>query len=190
MDNLIVKLYKSPKSVFTFADLAILWQETSRDNLKAKISYYVKKGSLHRLARGIYAKQKDFRIRELAASFYSPSYISFETVLRGAGVIFQHYSAIFVAGPWSLKRRVAGQSFVIRRLKSQLLYNPLGVLQRDSYSIATPERAFVDMVYLFPKYFFDHPDRLDWALCLEIAKTFGSRSLLEHVNKYRATYAQ
>ena len=99
MDNLIAKLYQSPKTVLTNKDLGLIWQETNRNNLKAKINYYVKKRSLIRLARGVFAKNKDYNPRELATSIYIPSYISFETALRESGLTFQHYDTIFVAGP-------------------------------------------------------------------------------------------
>jgi len=68
--------------------------ENNPDNLKAKIAYYVKQGVLIRLTRGVFAKNKDYNPKELATSIYTPSYISFETVLREAGVIFQHYDTI------------------------------------------------------------------------------------------------
>jgi len=41
MDNLAVKLYQSSKTVLTNKDLALIWRETSSDNLKSKIAYYV-----------------------------------------------------------------------------------------------------------------------------------------------------
>src|SRR3989339_665245 len=96
MDNTTAALYKSSKTIFTSEDLALLWQETDKDNLKAKISYYPKKGSLLRLTRGVFAKDKKYDPKELATSIYIPSYISFETALREAGMIFQHYETIFV----------------------------------------------------------------------------------------------
>lgn len=104
MDNLITKLYQSQKTVLTNKDLALIWQETNQDNLKAKIAYYVKQNALVRLTRGVFAKDKNYNPKELATSIYTPSYISFETVLREAGIIFQHYDTIFVAGPWPKTR--------------------------------------------------------------------------------------
>ena len=97
MDNLVAKLYQTPKTILTNKDLSLIWEETNPDNLKAKTAYYVKQGTLIRLTRGVFAKDKNYNIKELAASIYTPSYISFETALREAGVIFQHYDTIFVA---------------------------------------------------------------------------------------------
>src|SRR3989344_4259623 len=96
-DNLLVKLYHSPKTIFSIKDIALLWSESDYKNLRAKVAYYAKNGGLIRLRNGIYAKDKSYNVRELATSLVTPSYIGFETALRDAGVIFQHYESIFAA---------------------------------------------------------------------------------------------
>jgi hypothetical protein len=55
----------------------------------ARVSYYVKNSQLIRLRRGLYAKDNDYNKYELATKICIPSYVSFETVLRNAGAIFQ-----------------------------------------------------------------------------------------------------
>ncbi len=95
MDSLIAKLYQSSKTILSNKDLALIWQENNEERLYAKAAYYVKQKALIRLTRGVFAKNKDYNLKELATSIYIPSYISFETVLREAGVIFQHYDTIF-----------------------------------------------------------------------------------------------
>ncbi|KKT84592.1 MAG: hypothetical protein UW82_C0016G0001, partial [candidate division WWE3 bacterium GW2011_GWC2_44_9] len=100
MDSLIAKLYQSPKTILSNKDLALVWQENNEESLYAKTAYYVKQKALFRLTRGVFAKNKDYNPKELATSIYTPSYISFETVLREAGVIFQHYDTIFVVSKW------------------------------------------------------------------------------------------
>ena len=56
MDSLIAKLYQSTKTILTNKDLALIWQENDRDNLNAKIAYYVKQKALIRLPRGVFVK--------------------------------------------------------------------------------------------------------------------------------------
>src|SRR3989344_1475500 len=97
MRNPIAKLYQSNKTVITMNDLAVLWKETNPDHLKAKAAYYTRRGVLIRLHRGVFALTKEYNPRELATSIYTPSYISFETVFREAGMIFQYYETIFAA---------------------------------------------------------------------------------------------
>lgn len=190
MKNTLAKLYQSSPTVVTIKDLALLWQETDPNKLKAKAAYYVKQGLLTRLTRGVFAKNKNYNPKELAVSIYTPSYISFETVLREAGMIFQHYDTIFVAGPWPKTVRIGGQPFTFRKLKNSALYNPSGIINAHNYSIATPERAFLDMIYLFPKYYFDNLNQLNWDQCFELVKIYENKQLLIRLKHYRKKYAE
>lgn len=190
MDNLVAKLYQSPKTVLTNKDLALIWNEIDKDHLKSKIAYYVKRGALIRLTRGVFAKNKDYSPRELAASIYTPSYVSFETALRDAGIIFQHYDTIFAAGPFSKTNKIDNQKITFRKLKAELLYNPSGVIFKDSYSIAIPERAFLDMIYLFPKYYFDNLNSINWDKCFELVVMYKNKQMIKRLKKYQKNYAK
>lgn len=190
MDNLIAKLYQSPKTILTNKDLALIWGETNQNNLKSKLTYYVKQGSLIRLTRGVFAKNKEYDAKELAVSIYTPSYISFETVLRESGVIFQHYDTIFAAGPWPKTMTIDKTTITFRKLKDSVLFNPSGVENKDNYSIATLERAFLDMVYLFPEYYFDNLGPINWEKCFELAATYHNQQLIKRLKKYQKQYAQ
>ncbi len=189
-DNLIAKLYQSPKTILTTKDIALIWEETNTVNLTSKIKYYANEGSLIRLTRGVFAKNKEYDVKELATSIYTPSYVSFETVLRESGIIFQHYDTIFVAGPWSKTITINKNNCTFRRLKDSILYNPAGIDNKNSYSIATPERAFLDMIYLFPKYYFDNLGSIDWAKCFELATIYNNKQLIKRLNKYQKQNAQ
>lgn len=184
MNNSIVKLFKSPKTVLNINDISILLGETNKDNLKSKISYYVKQGSLVRIARGVFTKGKDYNIRELATSLYSPSYISFETVLRDNGLIFQHYDTLFLAGPWTLTRKIGQNTFNFRKLKKEVLFNSTGINFINNYCIAEKERAFLDMIYVFPKYYFDNLSSLNWEKCFDIVKIYENKQMVKRLNKY------
>lgn len=190
MDNLTAKLYQFSKTILTNKDLALIWQETNPDNLKAKISYYVKRGVLIRLTRGVFAKETNYEPKELATSIYTPSYISFETALQKDGVIFQHYETIFAAGPWSKTVKIDEHTITFRKLQEEILYNHAGIVYRDNYSIATPERAFLDTIYLFPKYYFDNLKVLNWPVCFELAKIYQNKQLIKRLNRYFQNYAQ
>lgn len=190
MDSLIAKLYRSPKTILTNKDLALIWQKNKQPDLKNKIAYYVKQKTLIRLTRGVFTKDKNYHPQELATRIYAPSYISFETVLREAGIIFQHDSAIFVASKWPQKIKIDKHRFIFRKLKNSVLFNPTGVTNRNGYSIATPERAFLDMIYLFPNYYFDNLEPINWEKCDQMAKIYHNQQLLKRLNKYRQKYAQ
>lgn len=190
MDSLTAKLYKSSKTVLTNKDIALIWGENNQDNLKAKIAYYVKQGVLIRLTRGVFAKDKNYSPKELATSVYTPSYISFETVLREAGILFQHYDTIFAAGPWPLTKRIDKYTITFRKIKAIVLYNPSGIINKNSYSIATPERAFLDMIYLFPKFFFDNLKPINWNRCFELVNIYHNQQLIKRLIKYRKIHVK
>ncbi|MEK7544230.1 MAG: hypothetical protein AAB557_05140 [Patescibacteria group bacterium] len=189
MDNLIVKLYQSPQTILTNTDIAMIWQETDPIHLKSKIAYYVKRGALIHLTRGIFAKNKTYSSRELATNIYTPSYISFETILRDAGMIFQHYDTIFLAGPWSKTIRLDHHTFTFRKLKNALLYNPTGTTITDHYTTANPERAFLDMIYLFRNYSFDNLRALDWEKCSEYVLIYANKQMMKRFYRYKKQYA-
>jgi hypothetical protein len=121
----------------------------------------------------------------LATSIYIPSYLSFETILREAGIIFQHYDTIFVASKWPKKITIGGHAFIFRKLKNSVLYNSAGIVTKNNYSAATPERAFLDMIYLFPDYYFDNLKLINWEKCDELAKIYNNKQLIKRLNKYR-----
>ena len=185
MDNLIAKIYGSPKTVFNTKDIALIWEENNKNNLKSKISYYVKNNDLIRLKSGVFVKNKDYNKQELATSIYTPSYISFETVLRESGVIFQHYDTIFVAGKLSKDILINGLRISFRKIKETALYNPLGIINKNNYSVASKERAFLDTIYLFPQYYFDNLHSIDWQRCFEIAEIYQNKKLIERLKKYQ-----
>jgi predicted transcriptional regulator of viral defense system len=189
MDSLVAKLYQSPKTILTNKDLALIWEETNTNNLKAKTAYYVKRGVLTHMTRGVFAKSKHYDPKELATSIFTPSYISFETVLREAGIIFQHYDTIFIADRWSLTKKIDTYNFTFRKLKDIVLFDPAGIKLGSSYSIATPERAFLDMIYLFPKYYFDNLGSINWEWCEELVKIYNNQQLINRLNEYRQQHA-
>lgn len=189
MESAIKKLYQAKKTIYTTHDLALLWNERDENNLKAKIAYYVKKKDLHRITRGVFAKDATYEVKELATSLYTPSYVSFETVLREAGIIFQHYNEIFVAAPYSMQKTYDEHRLTFRKLKDTVLFANAGIINKDSYAIASPERAFLDTLYLYPKFYFDNLDALDWQRCAELVTLYDNAQLEKRLHNYRTTYA-
>lgn len=185
--NFILKLYQSKNTVFTIKDIALLSGETERENLKARINYYVREGNLNNMRKGIYAKL-EYDPLELATKIYTPSYVSLETVLEKEGVIFQRYKTIFVISYLSRKIEVDEHHLQYRRIKETILLNNQGIIQRGNYAIATKERAFLDALYLYKDYYFDNLNTLnkEKVFCLlDIyqSKTFSRRvrGLLKNV---------
>jgi len=182
----ILDLMRSKKTVFTFKDLILLWGESDVNFVKKKIHRYVKSGKMNSVRKGIYSKDKNYDKYELATKIYTPSYVSFETVLGQAGITFQHYNQIFVASYTKREITADDQKYSYKRIKDTILTNPAGIESKDNYSIATPERAFLDVVYLNKDYHFDNLNPLNWDKVFEILQIYGGNKRMEKmVKKYR-----
>jgi len=184
----ILELYKSNKTVFTAQEVSLIWQENSKDRFKNKIKYYLDKGDLIRLRQGIYAKE-NYNIQEAAAKIYKPSYISFETVLAQAGIIFQYYETIYVAS--YLSREILlkdGQKIIYHKLKNEVLLNPKGLKRKNNITIASKERAFLDLIYINPNYYFDNLSSIDWKLCFDLIKIYQNKNLIKILKNYKNAY--
>lgn len=178
------KILRAKNTVFTFKDISLLWRETDVNLVKRRISYYVKTGKLYPIRRGIYAKDKNYDQFELATKIYTPSYISFETVLAKAGIIFQYYEQIFIASYLSREITIDDKRYTYKKIKDSILTNNLGIEIKDNYSLATPERAFLDVIYLYKDYHFDNLSLLNRQKVFEIVPIYNSKTMEKRVQKH------
>jgi predicted transcriptional regulator of viral defense system len=181
-------LLRSPKTVFTINDIALLWGEGAAANVRVRLSSYVKNGKLIRVHHGIYAKDKNYDRLELATRIYTPSYVSFETVLTRAGVNFQYYGNIFVASYVTREIEADGQKISFIRMKDYVLSNTSGIEHVNDVAIATKERAFLDRVYVSQDYHFDHLDVLDWDTIFQILPIYRNKRMNKKVTEYFKHY--
>lgn len=175
----ISDILRLKNTVFTFKELALIWDNTGKKAIISAVAYYVKTGGLHRIRKGVYAKDKNYDRWELAARIYSPAYISFETVLAKAGIIFQFYGQIFVASYLTREIVMDGQTYYYRKIKDTILTNPIGIECKENYMLASPERAFLDVLYLNKDYYFDNLDNLDWKKVFEILPIYGGNKRMK-----------
>lgn len=186
--SLILDIYNSKKTVFSIKDIGLLWRESNTKLLKNKIYEYVKANKLYSIRKGFYARNKEYDRYELATKIYTPAYISFETVLSRAGVIFQNYNQIFISSYLSREIKVDEQKYVYRKIKDLILINDTGIIQKNNYSIATPERAFLDMLYLNKNYHFDNLSVLNWDKVLKILPIYSSKRMEQEIKNYTKKY--
>ena len=177
-------LLRSPKTIFSTKDVALLWGEKSEAAARVRLSYYVRTGKLIRVHRGLYAKDKNYDKFELATKIYTPSYISFETVLAKAGIVFQFYGQIFVASYVTREITTDDQTYSYKRVKDSILTNRIGVEAKNNYHIASPERAFLDVVYSNKDYHFDNLSPLNWERVFEILPIYENKSMEKKVKRY------
>ncbi len=172
-------------TVFTLKDILLASGETKSALLKRRINYYIKQGELYPIRKGIYARDRNYDRLELANKIYTPSYISFETVLSREGVIFQEDDRIFAASYLSREITGDGRLYVYRRLKESVLLNPLGIERRADYSLASKERAFMDTIYLSKDRYFDNLSSMNWDVCYDMLPIYGNKALAKRLRSYQ-----
>src|SRR3990172_9276111 len=154
-NQLLIEIHRKPQTVFTLKEVSLLMPELEYANIRQRMAYLAKTGAVQRLTHGIYAKDK-YNPFELANKLYTPSYISLETVLRQAGITFQHYDRIFSVSYLTRTVSVDGQAFEYHQVSKDILLAKEGLLNQAGVTIASPERAFLDVVYLYKNYHFDN----------------------------------
>ncbi|MFO7789632.1 MAG: hypothetical protein R6V32_03600 [Bacteroidales bacterium] len=179
--DIIMAIYQNNRSVFRLRDIAMLTGETSFESINKKLNLLVQKGKLLNPRKGIYVK-KDYNKEELACNIFSPAYISLEYVLQKAGVIFQYNPAITIVSYLSRTLAIDGSLYVFRKIKNPVLVNTSGIQRLDNHiNIATPERAFLDVLYLSPAYFFDNLNPLDVDSIFSLLPLYNSKELTTRV---------
>ncbi|MDP2837879.1 MAG: hypothetical protein Q8O53_01200 [Candidatus Moranbacteria bacterium] len=180
---------RSKKTVFTFKDLVLLWGASDVNFVKKKIYRYVKAGRMNAVRRGVYSKDKHYDRYELATKIYTPAYIGMETTLGAAGITFQLYSQIFVTASVTKDIECDGQKYSYKKIKDTILTNQLGIESREQYSIASPERAFLDVIYLNQDYHFDNLSSLNWEKVQEILPIYGgNKRMAKMVQAYHEAW--
>lgn len=181
-------LLRSPKTVFSTKDVALLWSEEKDQTVSGRLNKYVRAGKLVRVHHGIYAKDKNYNHFELATRIYTPSYISFETVLTRAGINFQYYGNVFVATYVTREIEVDNRKISFIRIKDYVLSNTTGIEHKDGVAMATKERAFLDRIYISKDYHFDNLNALDWDKVFEILTIYHNKRMEKKVQIYFEHY--
>lgn len=175
-------ILRSNKTVFSFKDIVLLWGD-SGSVARVRINYYIQNGDIYHIRRGFYAKDKNYNKFEFAAKIYTPSYISFETVLGQAGITFQYYSQIFIASYLTREIKCDGQTYSFRKIKDTILTNKVGLENSDEYFTASKERAFLDTLYINKDYHFDNLSSLDWNKVFEILPIYNNKRMTKKVKE-------
>ena len=179
--DILFEVYKDTRTVFRINDIALLINSADR-LLYQKLNKLVKKGKLLNIRKGVYAKE-DYKSEELACLLYTPTYISLGYVLQRSGIIFQYDSAITNICYLNREVCVNGQSIRYRQIKREILLNTSGIVYKNNINIATPERAFLDTLYLNGYFYFDNIEKLDTNKIFELLPIYNSVSLMTKIEK-------
>ena len=181
--DLILNIFNEARTVFRLNDIAMLLGETNFNSINKKLNYFVRAGKLKNPRKGIYAKT-GFNIEELACRIYIPSYISLEYVLQQAGVVFQYNSQITSVSYLSRTIDIETNSYVFRKVKGEILVDTNGIIRLENgVNIATPERAFLDVLYLNANYNFDNLNPLNKELIIKLLPIYNSKKMNDRVKK-------
>jgi len=174
--DFILEIYKDSRTVFRLSGIAMMFPQEESKYLSERLGYYVQTGRLLNPRKGIYAKP-EYNPLEFANLLYTPSYISLEYVLQQAGIIFQYDSRYTSVSYLSREIEADNKRYSYRRIKEEIIMNNIGIIQRDNINIATPERAFLDMLYLSKDFFCDNIHSLDRPLIDRIIPAYQSVAL-------------
>jgi len=180
--DIIFIIYSDTRSVFTLTDIAMLTGESNFNSINGKLNYYVRKGKLLRPRKGIYVKAR-YSHEELACVLYTPSYISLEYVLQKAGIVFQYDGRITSISYLSRSVKIENRTYSYRKVKGEILVATEGITQIGNVNIASPERAFLDTLYLNKEYYFDNLNPLNKELTLKLLLLYNSKTLKTRVQK-------
>lgn len=182
--NYLSVLLRTGKTVFSTKDLALLWGEPNTGATRIRLHQLVETGELHNIRQGFYATSRNYNRQELATRILTPSYISFETVLVQEGLIYQYFEAISLACYTTREFVVDGQQYRFRKMKRTVLLNLMGIEPGEGASMATRERAMLDMLYVDPFFYFDNVNSVNWERVFAILPIYENLSLTKRVNEY------
>ena len=126
---------------------------------RSNLSRWIDKGYLVRLRQDWYAFADLLRVPEfsryVAQKMYTPSYISLHTALAYYGIIPEAVTQITsVTSNRTAHYNNAFGEYTYQTVKPQLFfgYEPVVLPQGYSYHLALPEKALIDLLYLYPQY--------------------------------------
>ena len=176
-------MLSSQRTVFTLQALMMLTECSDTKKLTKSLHYYAKSGKILNPRKGIYAKLK-YDEEEMACSLFRPSYISLEYVLGRAGVVFQWDDTITSVSYLSREVEVDGKAYRFRIVNPEIWVGMEGVEQHGSVAIASPEKAFLDTVYLSAgNCYFDNLRPLSMKKINELLPFYNSPTLNKRVKE-------
>lgn len=182
-------------------------KESSRAALSSNLSRWTREGRLIKLRSGWYAFPE--RIRSfsdrmfIANSIYSPSYISLFTALSLYEMIPESVTAITsVTTLKTTSFESKAGVFAYKSMKPDLFfgYNPVVDRTALPYLMATPEKALLDLIYLYPEYKTEDDAknlRLDedfmkkvfsWTKAEEYLQRYGSSAMSSRFSAIESVY--
>lgn len=181
--NVLEVILSSPRTVFNVQSLRMLTECEDSQKLTKSLHYYVKEGKIHNPRRGIYTKAT-FDEKEMACSLFRPAYVSLEYVLQRSGIVFQYDDTVTCVSYLNRIVEIDDKAYQFRIINPELWIGMDGIEQQDNILIASPERAFLDMIYLSAgNCYFDNLHPLNKIKVKQLLPFYQSKVLTERVTK-------
>lgn len=181
--NVLEVILSSPRTVFNVQSLRMLTECEDSQKLTKSLHYYVKEGKIRNPRRGIYTKAT-FDEKEMACSLFRPTYVSLEYVLQRSGIVFQYDDTVTCVSYLNRNVEIDDKAYQFRIINPELWIGMDGIEQQDNILIATPERAFLDMIYLSAgNCYFDNLHPLNKIKVKQLLPLYQSKVLTERVTK-------
>ena len=181
--NVLEEILSSPRTVFNVQSLRMLTECEDSQKLTKSLHYYVKGGKIRNPRRGIYTKAT-YDEKEMACSLFRPAYVSLEYVLQRSGIVFQYDDAVTCVSYLNRIVEIDDKAYQFRIINPELWIGMDGIEQQDNILIATPERAFLDMIYLSAgNCYFDNLHPLNKIKVKQLLPLYQSKVLTERVTK-------
>ena len=170
------------------------------DSARVSASRYVKQGFLVRIKKNMYVLPEFWKnasiedIFMIASLVQTPSYISLTTALAYYEITTQiqqdYVESIAIRRTKEIN--IDGRIFRYNKIKENLYF---GFIKEKDFFIATPEKAFIDTIYLasLGRYVFDlaaiNSDKINWNKIIQLCDRFPSnvRKRLEKDGYIRET---
>ena len=181
--NVLEVILSSSRTVFNVQSLRMLTECEDSQKLTKSLHYYVKEGKIHNPRRGIYTKAS-FDEKEMACSLFRPAYVSLEYVLQRSGIVFQYDDTVTCVSYLNRTVEIDDKTYQFRIINPELWIGMDGIEQQDNILIASPERAFLDMIYLSAgNCYFDNLHPLNKIKVKQLLPFYQSKVLTERVTK-------
>ena len=120
----------------------------------------------------------------MACSLFRPAYVSLEYVLQRSGIVFQYDDTVTCVSYLNRIVEIDDKAYQFRIINPELWIGMDGIEQQDNILIATPERAFLDMIYLSAgNCYFDNLHPLNKIKVKQLLPFYQSKVLTERVTK-------
>lgn len=173
----------SSRTVFNVQSLRLQTMCEDSQKLTKSLHYYVNEGKIRNPRRGIYTKTS-YDEREMACSLFRPAYISLEYVLQRSGVVFQYDDTITCVSYLNRIVEIDEKVYQFRIINPKLWIGMEGIEQHDNILIASPERAFLDIIYLSAgNCYLDNLHPLNKTKVKQLLPFYMSKVLTQRVNE-------